>query len=301
MIVAVTGSSGLVGSALLPELAARDHRVLRVVRPQSSAAGADTIRWDPAAGALDAAALEGVDAIVHLAGASVAAGRWNAAHKRRILESRTLPTRLLADACARLGRPPRVLVAASATGWYGARGDESLDEDSTAGAGFLAEVCRAWEAASEPAARAGVRVVTLRIGIALSRRGGALAALLTPFRLGLGGPIGSGRQWMSWIALDDLIGAILHSLTTESLRGPVNAVAPTPVTNREFGRTLGRVLRRPALLPLPAFAARLLLGEMADELLLASQRIRPMRLEATSFAFRYPTLEGALRAALGRD
>ncbi|MBI2491181.1 MAG: TIGR01777 family protein [Candidatus Rokubacteria bacterium] len=300
MIVAVTGSSGLVGSALLPELAARGHQALRVVRPQSSAGGADTIRWDPAAGALDAAVLGGVEAVVHLAGASVAAGRWTLERKRRILESRTLPTRLLAETCARLPRPPRVLVSASATGYYGDRGDETLTEASAPGSGFLAEVCRAWEAATEPAAARGVRVVSLRIGIALSSRGGALAKMLPPFRLGLGGPIGSGRQWTSWIALDDLIGAILHSLTTESLRGPVNAVAPHPVTNREFSRALGRVLRRPALLPLPAFAARLLLGEMADELLLASARVLPARLVASGYAFEYPELPAALRAALGR-
>jgi uncharacterized protein (TIGR01777 family) len=301
VIVAVSGASGLVGGALVPALAAAGHRVVRLVRPGSPPAAAETVRWDPAAGTIDAAALEGVYALVHLAGESVAAGRWTPERKRRIHQSRERPTRLLAEACARLARPPRVLLAASATGYYGDRGDETLTEASASGAGFLAEVCRAWEAATEPAARAGIRVVNLRIGIALSRQGGALAKLLPPFRLGVGGPVGSGRQWMSWIALDDLISAILHALATDSLAGPVNAVAPHPVTNREFGRTLGRVLRRPAVLPLPAFAARLMLGEMADELLLASQRIRPMRLEATGFAFRYPTLEGALRAALERD
>jgi uncharacterized protein (TIGR01777 family) len=272
------------------------------VRPATTALlpGERAVSWDPAAGAIDSTGLVGVDAVVHLAGESIAGGRWTEARKRRIRDSRVSSTRLLARALAQLASPPRVLVAASATGYYGDRGAEVLREESAPGAGFLAGVCREWEAAAEPAARHGIRVVHLRIGLVLSRDGGALASLLTPFRLGAGGPVGSGAQYWSWITLDDLLGAILHALTTEALAGPVNAVAPNPVTNREFAKTLGRVLRRPALLPLPAFAARLVLGEMADALLLASARVVPARLQATGYAFRAPTLEGALRHELGR-
>ena len=303
--VAVTGSRGLVGSALAPALAAAGHRVLRLVRgaaaaPAAPAVGARVARWDPESGALDSSALAGVDAVVHLAGESVAGGRWTEAKKRRIRSSRVDGTRGLAASLARLERPPRVLVSASAVGYYGDRGAELLREGSAPGTGFLAEVCREWEAATEPAERARIRVVQLRIGMVVARRGGALAAMLTPFRLGAGGPVGGGAQWVSWIAIDDLVAAILHALDTASLAGAVNAVAPEPVQNRELARTLGRVLGRPALLPLPAFAARLLLGQMADELLLASARVEPARLQATGFAFRHPTLEDALRHELGR-
>ena len=303
--VAVTGSRGLVGSALAPALAAAGHRVLRLVRgaaaaPAAPAVGARVARWDPESGALDSSALAGVDAVVHLAGESVAGGRWTEAKKRRIRSSRVDGTRGLAASLARLERPPRVLVSASAVGYYGDRGAELLREGSAPGTGFLAEVCQEWETATEPAARARIRVVRLRIGMVVSRRGGALAAMLTPFRLGAGGPVGGGTQWVSWIAIDDLVAAILHALDTASLAGAVNAVAPEPVQNRELARTLGRVLGRPALLPLPAFAARLLLGQMADELLLASARVEPARLQATGFAFRHPTLEDALRHELGR-
>jgi len=300
--VAVTGASGLVGSALVTGLTSAGHRVVRVVRGAGAAsvAGQRLARWDPASGALEPSALAGADAVVHLAGESVAGGRWTEAKKRRIRSSRVDVTRRLAEALLRLERPPRLLVSASAVGYYGDRGSEILREDSAPGPGFLAEVCREWEAATDPAARAGIRVVRLRIGMVLSRRGGALGAMLTPFRLGAGGPVGSGVQWVSWIAIDDLVGAILHALATESLAGPVNAVAPEPVTNRELARTLGRVLRRPALLPLPAVAARLLFGQMADELLLASARVEPARLRATGFTFRHARLEDALRHELGR-
>ena len=300
--VAVTGASGLVGSALVTGLTSAGHRVVRVVRGAGAAsvAGQRLARWDPASGALEPSALAGADAVVHLAGESVAGGRWTEAKKRRIRSSRVDVTRRLAEALPRLERPPRLLVSASAVGYYGDRGSEILREDSAPGPGFLAEVCREWEAATDPAARAGIRVVRLRIGMVLSRRGGALGAMLTPFRLGAGGPVGSGVQWVSWIAIDDLVGAILHALATESLAGPVNAVAPEPVTNRELARTLGRVLRRPALLPLPAVAARLLFGQMADELLLASARVEPARLRATGFTFRHARLEDALRHELGR-
>jgi len=300
--VAVTGASGLVGSALVTGLTSAGHRVVRVVRGAGAAsvAGQRLARWDPESGALEPSELAGADAVVHLAGESVAGGRWTEAKKRRIRSSRVDVTRRLAEALLRLERPPRLLVSASAVGYYGDRGSEILREDSAPGPGFLAEVCREWEAATDPAARAGIRVVRLRIGMVLSRRGGALGAMLTPFRLGAGGPVGSGVQWVSWIAIDDLVGAILHALATESLAGPVNAVAPEPVTNRELARTLGRVLRRPALLPLPAVAARLLFGQMADELLLASARVEPARLRATGFTFRHARLEDALRHELGR-
>ncbi len=300
--VAVTGSTGLVGAALTVALARGGHRVVRLVRSGTAtrAPGEHTVRWDPGRGTIDAAGLEGVDAVVHLAGESIASGRWTAAKRLRIRDSRVGATRVLAEALAGLERPPATLVAASAVGYYGDRGDEVLREESAPGGGFLADVCREWEAAAAPAARRGLRVVHMRIGMVLAATGGALAALLPPFRLGLGGPVGSGRQWMSWISLDDLVRAILHALATASLAGPINAVAPAPVTNREFARTLGRVLRRPAVLPLPAGAARLLLGRMADELLLASARVVPARLEAAGFTFGDATLERALRRLLAR-
>ena len=301
MLVAVTGSTGLIGAALVPRLAGAGHGVVRLVRGAPRPALAERlVRWDPDTGGIEPSGLDGVDAVVHLAGESVAGGRWTAAKKRRIRESRVPATRALCETLAQLREPPRVLVAASATGYYGDRGDQVLREESAPGASFLAGVCREWEAAAEPAARRGIRVVHLRIGIVLSPQGGALAALLPPFRLGAGGPVGSGAQWMSWIGLDDTAGAVLHALVNDAVTGPVNVVAPAPVTNREFARTLGRVLRRPAILPLPAFAARLLLGQMADELLLASARVLPARLQATGFAFRDATLEGALRRILGR-
>ncbi len=301
MNVAVTGSTGLVGSALVPLLSGAGHGVVRLVRGAPPAAPAERVaRWDPDTGAVEKPGLDGVDALVHLAGERVAGGRWTEAKKRRIRESRVRATRLLCETLARLPQPPRTLVCASALGYYGDRGNQVLREESPPGAGFLAAVCRDWEAAAEPARQSGIRVLHLRIGIVLSPKGGALAALLPPFRLGAGGPVGSGAQWMSWVGLDDTLGAILHALANDTLAGPVNVVAPNPVTNREFARTLGRVLRRPAMLPFPAFAARLLLGQMADELLLASARVTPARLQATGYAFRDPTLEGALRRLLGR-
>jgi uncharacterized protein (TIGR01777 family) len=266
-----------------------------------AAAGPRAIAWDPAAGRIDAARLEGFDAVVHLAGEPIAEGRWNEAKKRRILESRVAGTRLLCETLARLSSPPRVLVCASAIGWYGDRGDETLTEDSAPGGGFLADVCRQWEAAADPARAKSIRVVHLRSGVVLTPAGGALNKMLTPFRMGVGGVVGSGSQWMSWIGLDDEIGAILHALVTESLSGPVNAVAPRPVTNREFTKTLGGVLGRPTVMPMPAFAARLVFGEVADALLLSSQRVQPARLEATGYRFRHPDLAGALAHLLGRN
>ena len=297
MRILVTGASGLIGSALVSFLGAGGHRVLRLVRAQPRP-GQGEVHWDPAAGKVDPMGLQGLDAAVHLAGESIAQ-RWTPERKAKILQSRARGTRLLSESFARLTQPPRVLLCASAIGYYGDRGQEILNEESPSGVGFLAEVCREWEAACEPAVRRGIRVVNLRIGMVLSSRGGALARMLFPFRLGLGARIGSGKQYMSWIAIDDLLGGILHALTHETLVGPVNAVAPNPVTNLEFTKTLGRVLGRPTVLRLPAFVARLALGEMADSLLLASARVEPARLMASGYSFSHPELEGALRHALG--
>jgi uncharacterized protein len=296
MKILISGATGLVGSALAPFLTTGGHQVVRLGRGPS---GKDDIHWDPSRNVIDAAKLEGFDAVVHLAGENIAARRWNAEQKARIRDSRVQGTRLLAETLGKLQRPPRALIAASAIGFYGDRGDEVLNESSAAGTGFLADVCRDWEAAT--ASAAGIRVVNLRFGVILSPKGGALAQMLTPFRMGVGGRIGSGKQWMSWIALDDVIGAIHHALATESLRGPVNAVAPQAVTNREFTKTLGQVLHRPTFLPMPAFAARLALGEMADELLLASARVEPKTLLESNYRFVYGNLEDALRHLLGKE
>ena len=299
MRVAVSGSTGLVGSEVVASLSAAGHEVVRLVR-RAPAPGEKAVRWDPEKGEIDAAGLEGLDAVVHLAGENIASGRWNAARKAAIRDSRVNGTRLLCDALAGLARPPKTLVCASAIGYYGDRGEELLTEESPPGTGFLAEVCREWEAASEPAARKGIRVVALRIGVVLSPKGGALSRMLPPFRAGLGGVIGSGRQYVSWVALDDLVGIVLHALQSGELRGPVNAVAPLPVTNRELTEALGKVLSRPTLLPVPAFALRLAVGEMADALLLASARVVPRRLEETGYRFRFPELPAALRHLLGK-
>ena len=298
MNILVTGASGFIGSALMPVLVSGGHRVTRLVRAQPRP-GQVEVHWDPAVGTVDMAGLEGMGAVVHLAGENLAAGRWTAERKVRIRESRVKGTQVLCEALARLAQPPNVLVCASAIGYYGERGEEVLREESPPGSGFLAEVCRAWEAAAAAAVHKGVRVVHLRTGVVLSPAGGALAKMLTPFKMGIGGKLGSGRQYMSWIALDDMLGVISHVLATTTLQGPVNAVAPHPVTNREFTTTLGRVLSRPTLFPMPAFAARLAFGEMADELLLASTRVEPARLLASGYQFRHPQLEGALRHMVG--
>ncbi len=287
MKVAITGASGLVGSALVPYLTTGGHAVVPIPRDASPAQLA--------------AALEGIDAVVHLAGESIASGRWTEAKKRRIRESRVNGTTAIATAMAALERKPKVLVSASAVGYYGDRGAEPLTEASSAGTGFLPEVGQEWEAATRPAAAAGIRVVNLRFGLILSPKGGALGTMLTPFRLGVGGTIGPGTQYTSWIALDDVLGVIHHAFGHAALRGPVNTVAARPVTNAEFTATLGRVLHRPAIAPLPAFAARLALGEMAEALLLSSARVVPRRLEESGYRFRHPELEGALRALLGRS
>ena len=299
MHVAVTGSQGLVGSALVPFLTTGDHRVTRLVR--RAPVGPDEVPWDPPRGMAEVSRLDGVDAVVHLAGENIAEGRWTPARKAEIRRSRVEGTRSLCEALARLARPPKVFVSASAVGFYGDRGAEIVTEDSPQGTGFLPDVCREWEAATEPASGAGIRVVHLRFGMILSPAGGALRKMLLPFKLGVGGWVGNGRQFMSWIALDDAIAAIHHCLCEESVRGPVNVAAPGPVTNADFTRTLARVLRRPAVIPLPAFAARLLFGEMADALLLAGARVIPARLQSSRYRFRYPDLESALRHLLGRQ
>ncbi len=284
----MTGSSGLIGSALVPALRAAGHEPLRLVRRPARAA--DEVRWSPEE-PLDTGALAGVEAIVHLAGESID-GRWTERRRRAILESRTHGTRRVAEAAAAL-EPRPVLLCASAMGIYGDRGDEELADGAPRGEGFLADVVEAWEAAADPARAAGARVVHLRHTVVLSRRGGALARLLLPFRLGLGGPVGNGRQWWSWIALEDLVGVYLYALS-EPLEGPVNAAAPEPVRNREFARALGRALHRPAVAPLPAFVVRAVFGEMGRELLLTSKRVLPARLQASGYAFSHRTLDAAL-------
>ena len=295
--IAMTGASGLIGTSLTSLLRAAGHAVLPLVR-RAPAHG--EIGWDPAAGRIDSAALEGVDAVVHLAGESIGERRWTAAQKRRILESRTQGTGLLAGALAQLGRRPAVLVSASAIGFYGDRGDERLDERAPAGEGFLPLVTRAWEAATAPAEAAGIRVVRTRFGIVLSADGGALARMLPPFRAGLGGRLGSGDQYMSPVSLDDLAAAVHHCLLHGGLEGPVNVTCPEPVTNRVFTRTLGAVLHRPAFFVVPRVALRLAMGEMVDELLFASARVEPAALLASGYRFRHPTVEAALRHVLAR-
>jgi uncharacterized protein (TIGR01777 family) len=297
MRVAIAGSSGLIGTALRRHLANAGHDVVRLAR---GTPGPGDIPWDPDAGSLDAHALVGIDAVVNLSGAGIGDHRWTDAYKREVLESRVHATTTLARALAEAHDGPRVLLSGSAIGVYGDRGDEVLDEASPAGTGFLAEVCDAWEAATAQAEAAGVRVVHLRTGIVLSPDGGALRKQLPLFKLGLGGRFGDGRQWQSWISIDDEVAAIEHLLTSEA-RGAVNLTSPNPVTNREFADTLARVLRRPSFLPVPSFGPKLLLGgELAEALLFDGQRVLPRVLERDGYAFAHPQLEPALRALLGR-
>lgn len=302
MKVLVTGSTGLVGTALVPALEAAGHEVLRLVRRVPR--GPAEVHWDPAAGGLDPADLVGVEAAVHLAGENVGAGRWNPDRKARILASRRDGTALLARILAGLEPHPRVLVSASAVGIYGDRGDEALDEGSAPEpegpeGSFLAEVCRHWEAATRPAEQAGIRVVRLRTGVVLSPDGGALGTMLLPFRLGLGGRVGSGAQFMSWVALPDVVRAFVFALEHDTLAGAVNLTAPHPVSNAAFTRTLGRVLGRPTIFPLPALVVRLVLGQMGQELLLSGAQVFPRALQRAGFRFQHPDLEDALRAVLG--
>lgn len=297
MKVLLTGSHGLVGSALAAYLVGGGHQVVRAVRRNPEAGD---VLWDPVGQGLDPESLAGVDALVHLAGESIASGRWTPEVKRRIRDSRTQGTRLLSEALAALPDPPKVVVSASAIGIYGSRGEQWLNETAPVGDDFLAEVCQGWEAAWGAAEAKGIRVVKLRFGLILSPQGGALARMLLPFQLGLGGRLGSGRQWMSWIALDDVLGIIQHALVTPDLVGAVNAVAPEPVSNLQFTRILARVLQRPAVAWVPSLAARLAFGEMADALLLTSARVVPEKLQQSGYRFAYPHLEEALRHVLGR-
>ncbi len=299
MDVLISGASGLIGTALSRTLVANGHRVVRLRR--GAPTRGDDVGWEPGAGRIDAPALEALDAVVHLAGEGIGEKRWTDAQKRRILASRTRGTELLVGALATREQKPKVLVSASAIGYYGDRGDEVLTEESAPGRDFLAHVCEQWEASTAPAADAGIRVVHVRSGIVLARNGGALARMLLPFKLGVGGRIGSGHQYMSWISIDDEVGAILHAIDNVAVRGAMNATGPNPVTNAEFTATLGHVLRRPALLPTPLAPLKLWYGaELVESLLLFSQRVEPAKLRATGYEFRHPSLEAALRAVLGR-
>ena len=297
MDVAITGASGLIGRALSASLRADGHRVLRLQR--GGVTSGDAIGWDPDAGRIDAPALEGVDAVVHLAGEGIATRRWTDEQKRRIRDSRVRGTAVLAAAVASRERKPRVLVSGSAIGYYGSRGDEVLTEQSAPGDDFLAQVCVAWEAETAPAAEAGVRTVLTRTGIVLDAHDGALKAMLLPFKLGIGGRQGTGKQWMSWIALADEVGAIRFAIDNETLRGPVNLAAPNPVTNAEFSKALGRALHRPVILPTPMLPLKLRFGaELVDSLLLASQRVAPAQLQVAGYEFTFSSLDDALSAAV---
>ncbi len=306
MKVLVTGSSGLVGTALVEALGRDGHLVCRLVRPQSAGSipapspQVTTARWDPVSGEMDPAVGEGADAVVNLAGASIAEGRWNEARKHLLRSSRVDATRAFVAALAKLSQPPAVFISASAIGYYGDRGDEELTEQSAPGADFLAGLARDWEAEAARAEQFGARVATLRFGVILAPHGGALPRMLPPFRLGMGGRLGSGRQWMSWLALDEAVAITRFALENAGARGPINAVAPNPMRNAEFTAILGRVLRRPTLFPAPRGALRLALGEMAQALLLASQRVLPKRLVELGYRFEHAALEPTLRAILGR-
>jgi uncharacterized protein len=294
--ILVSGSSGLVGSALIPSLKGAGARIARLARPRTvqGASNEERIPWDPAQ-PISPNAVSGFDAVIHLAGESIV-GRWTASKKVRLRESRIPTTIYLAQALAQAKRKPQIFLSASAIGYYGNRGDEVLTEESNPGTGFTADLAREWELASLPATDAGIRTVQMRIGVVMATAGGALPKMLPAFKMGLGGKLGDGRQWMSWIDLQDVIGALQHILRSDLHHGPVNLVAPKPVTNAEFSKTLASVLSRPAIFPVPAFAARLAFGEMADELLLASQRIEPTKLISSGYPFRFPTLRQSLES-----
>ena len=297
MKVLVSGSSGLIGTALVGSLESSGHSVTRLARP-GSARASNAIPWDPATGSLDTGRLEGFDAAIHLSGENVASRRWSAEQKARIRDSRVKSTELLANALAGLDSPPKVFACASATGYYGDRGDELLAEDAAPGSDFLADVSVEWENATAPASDAGIRVATMRISVVLSAAGGMVATVGPIFRLGLGGRLGSGAQYLSWISREDIVRAMEWILSHDDLSGPVNLCSPNPVTNAEFTRTMGRLLRRPTLFPVPRFALRITQGEITD-MLLASVRATPEKLSASGFEFRHPNLEDALRWALG--
>jgi uncharacterized protein len=300
MKIVLTGSHGLVGSALLPMLHAQGHNVVRLTHSRpGAAAGPNEVPWNVDTGSIDAIRIESSDAVIHLAGENIA-GRWTEQKKRAIRESRVKGTKLLANTLVKLEHKPHTLICASAIGFYGDRGDEVLDESSAPGTGFLAEVCQEWESAAAAAPQAGIRTVFLRIGVVLAAEGGALKKMLMPFKMCVGGVIGSGKQYWSWVALDDLTGVIMHALNNPSVAGAVNVTAPNPATNREFTKALGKVLSRPTIFPMPAFAARLAFGEMGDALLLSSTRALPKRLIENGYEFRFPELEPALRHVLKR-
>lgn len=301
MRILVSGASGLVGSAVAGALRGAGHTVDALVRPGiNPQGGSRPVRWNPVSGELDRAAAEGADAVVNLAGASIAAGRWNEKRKKLLRTSRVEATRNLVTGLLQLERRPKVFVSASAMGYYGNRGDEMLTEESAPGEDFLSVLAQDWEKEAARAADFGIRAVMLRFGVILAPHGGALERMLLPFQLGLGGRLGSGRQWMSWLTLPEAVHLIRQAIENDDLSGPVNAVAPNPVTNAEFTRTLGKVLGRPTIFPAPAFALRLALGEMADALLLSSQRVVPLKLQARSYRFQHPELEGGLRVVLAR-
>jgi uncharacterized protein len=297
--ILISGSHGLVGNALVKLLTSEGHEVVRLVRHGS--AGSSEIEWDPEKGLIDSERLEALDAVVHLAGENIASGRWTSEKKRAILESRVKGTMLLSQSLAKLSQPPSVFISASAIGYYGDRGGEQLTEQSEPGTGFLADVCRQWEQATTPAAEKGIRTVRARFGIILDAEGGALKQMLPPFRMGIGGRIGDGKQWMSWIALADVVSAIRFTIYDKLISGPVNFVSPFPVTNVEFTKTLGSVLSRPTLLPIPAFGVRLAFGEMGEALLLSSQKVEPSVLKARGYSSQWPRLELALRKLLHKE
>ena len=294
MNVLISGASGMVGTALAAALTAQNHTITRLTRGKPKPG---EVFWDPSAGTLDPASLAGVDAVVHLAGENIA-GRWTTSKKKAIVDSRVKGTRTLCDAVLKMSVPPKVFVSASAIGFYGNRGDEVLSEASVAGPGFLPDVCKAWEAASEHISKAGIRRVLLRIGVVLSTKGGALKQMLTPFKMGVGGVVGSGKQYMSWITLEDVVGIIAYALKNDGVKGPINAVAPNAATNREFTKALGTALSRPTIFPLPGFVVQLLFGEMGVDLLLGSTRVKPERLAQAGFTFQHPTLDEALKSTL---
>lgn len=298
--ILVTGASGLVGRTLVPFLTTQGHQVVTLGR-NPDAADPTAFSWDPERGEMDDRALDGVDAVIHLAGANLAEGRWTKARKEAIRDSRVRGTRLLVDRIVGQGGRVRTLVSSSATGFYGDTGEAAADESTPTGRGFLAEVCRAWEEEALKVRAGGTRLVLMRTGVVLTPAGGALGALLPVFRKGAGGPVGGGQQWMSWISIDDLVAAFLHAVETATLKGPCNGVAPGPVRNGDFVKTLGEILHRPAAIPVPAMALRLLFGQMAEETILASSRVLPGALEQSGFAFRHGRLEDALRHVLGRQ